>query len=141
MFTKFLSDVDRAIPRQQRAHRQNKSTKELTPAARIQQLNKNLKDVYRMAMVKKGYYSSPSVDNCIISIVSSCNCVHNIISFSRSLVIKTHFLDFADSLFDRLVNIIRMVELTMPEGKQCFPLAYTKGLGFANEYELDFILG
>jgi hypothetical protein len=38
------------------------------------------------------------------------------------------------------VGIIRNVELSYPPGKQCFPMASTKGLGFCNEYELAYIL-
>jgi hypothetical protein len=50
------------------------------------------------------------------------------------------FLRHADELFDKLVDIIREVEFTLPSGKQCFPLASTKGLGFSNDYELSYIL-
>lgn len=46
----------------------------------------------------------------------------------------------ADDLFNKLVRIIRHVELTFPPGKQCLPLAATKGLGFSGSYELTFIL-
>lgn len=47
----------------------------------------------------------------------------------------------ADALFDRLIYIMRAVELSLPAGKQCYPMASLKGLGFSNEYELSYVLG
>jgi hypothetical protein len=47
----------------------------------------------------------------------------------------------ADDLIDRLVAVIRKVEEGMAPGKQCFPMASTKSMGFCNEYELKYILG
>lgn len=46
----------------------------------------------------------------------------------------------ADNLFKRLVAQIRDVELHIEDQRPSFPLANAKGLGFNNEYELDFIL-
>jgi hypothetical protein len=62
----FLADVDRALPRLQRAARVAEVT---TEAALVRRMVKNLKDPVRMATVKDGKKSSAYVDF-VVQIIS-----------------------------------------------------------------------